>query len=73
MIGLIRRIAEVAKANGLRACLHCMTPDYAARAIGWGYELTTVGGDARFLAAAAGASVGRWRDLVAARADGGRG
>ena len=24
--------------------LHCGTPDYAARAIGWGFDMTTVGG-----------------------------
>lgn len=64
MIELIRRILDVAKANGIRACLHCGTADYAARAIGWGFDLTTVGGDARFLAAAAGASVQRWRELT---------
>ncbi|MEM9551562.1 MAG: aldolase/citrate lyase family protein [Pseudomonadota bacterium] len=64
MIALIQRIAEVCKANNIQACLHCGTPDYAARAIGWGYSLTTVGGDARLLAAAAGASVQRFRALT---------
>ena len=38
---------------GLIAALHCGTPDYAHRAIGWGFRMTTVGGDSRFLAAAA--------------------
>lgn len=62
MIDLIRHIASVCEKNGITACLHCGTPDYAARAIGWGYRLTTVSGDARLLAAAAGASVKAWRD-----------
>ena len=33
--------------NGIRAALHCGTPDYAARAIGWGFDMTTVGGRRR--------------------------
>ncbi len=71
MIDLIRHIADVCAAKGIRACLHCGTPDYAAKAIGWGYSLTTVGGDARLLAAAAGASVRRFRDLTGPSADAG--
>lgn len=66
MVALIKRILAACKANGIRACIHCGTPDYAAKAIGWGFDLTTVGGDSRFLAAAAGASVARWRELTAA-------
>ena len=64
MIDLIKRIAQVCKANGIKACLHCGTPDYAAQAIGWGYDL---------LAAAASASVKRFRDLTGAGADGNEG
>jgi 4-hydroxy-2-oxoheptanedioate aldolase len=64
MIALIQRIADVCKANNIKACLHCGTPEYAAKAISWGYDLTTVGGDSRFLAAAASASVLAWRDLM---------
>lgn len=64
MIALIQRIAQVCKANGIRACIHCGTPEYAAKAIRWGFDLTTVGGDSRFLAGAAGASVKRFRDLT---------
>lgn len=64
MMALIRRIVKVCKANGIRACLHCGTPDYAAKAIGWGYDLTTVGGDTRLLAGAAAASVARFRALT---------
>jgi 4-hydroxy-2-oxoheptanedioate aldolase len=66
MIALIQRIAKVCAENGIWACIHCGTPDYAARAIGWGYSLTTVSGDSRLLAAAAAASVKRFRDLTGA-------
>lgn len=61
MIAALQTIVAACRAHGLRAGLHCGTPEYAARAIGWGFELTTVGGDSRFLAAAAGAAVAGFR------------
>jgi 4-hydroxy-2-oxoheptanedioate aldolase len=64
MIALIKRILAACKTNNIRACLHCGTPDYAARAVEWGFHMTTVSGDSRLLAAAAATSVGRWRDLT---------
>lgn len=75
MIEALQTILSACKKNGIRAALHCGTPDYAARAIGWGFDMTTVGGDSRFLAAAAAASVARFRDITgqsaAARKEGG--
>ena len=67
MIELIHRILEVCKRRGILACLHCGTAEYAARAVGWGFDLTTVSGDSRLLAAAA-ASVGKWHELVSSEA-----
>lgn len=64
MIEAIQQIARVCKAAGVRVGLHCGTADYAARAVQWGYDLTTVGGDVRFLAGAAAASVAAYRKLV---------
>ena len=64
MIAALHSIVAACKRNGLRAGLHCGTPDYAARAIGWGFDMTTVGGDSRFLAAAAGAAVAGFRKLT---------
>jgi 4-hydroxy-2-oxoheptanedioate aldolase len=64
MVALIMRILAACKTSGIRACLHCGTPDYAARAIGWGFDMTTVAGDSRLLAAAASASVKKWRELT---------
>lgn len=66
MIDALRAILAACKRAGLRAGLHCGTPDYAARAIGWGYDMTTVSGDTRLLAAAAAGSIARFRALVAA-------
>lgn len=64
MVAAIKAILKAAKNAGISAGIHCGTADYAAKAIGWGFDLTTVGGDARFLAAAAGAVVTRFRDLT---------
>ena len=66
MIAEIRRIAEACRKRGLIAALHCGTPDYAHRAIGWGFRMTTVGGDSRFLAAAAAQAVAGFRRLTQA-------
>ena len=65
LIDALQRVVAACKAAGIRAALHCGTPDYAAKAIGWGFDMTTVGGDSRLLAAAAAASVGRFRELTA--------
>lgn len=64
MIALIKRIAEVCKEKGIHAALHCGTPAYAARALAWGFDMTTVSGDSRLLAAAASESVGAFRRLT---------
>ena len=70
MIAALQRIVAACKAAGIRSALHCGTPEYAARAIGWGFDMTTVGGDSRFLAAAAAESVARFRTLLAQKVGG---
>ena len=64
MIAALREIVAACKANRIRAALHCGPPEYAARAIEWGFDMTTVSGDSRLLAAAAGASVAKFRQLT---------
>ena len=64
MIEAIRKILRAAKTAGIRAGIHCGTPAYAARMIGWGFNMTTISGDSRLLAAAAAASVGEARRLI---------
>jgi len=66
MIEAIRRVADACKAAGIRAGLHCGTADYGARAVGWGFDMVTVGSDARLMAGAASASVSRFRELTGA-------
>ncbi|MEM8630862.1 MAG: aldolase/citrate lyase family protein [Pseudomonadota bacterium] len=66
MIAVIKRILAAAQAAGIRAALHCMSPAYAAQAIGWGFNMTTLSADARLLAAAASASLSEARALIGA-------
>lgn len=71
MIEAKKAILAAAKKNGKRAVLHCGTPEYAARGIEWGFDMCTVSGDSRLLAAAAGASVARFRELTEGTASAG--
>ncbi|MDX3974482.1 HpcH/HpaI aldolase family protein [Shinella sp.] len=64
MIEAIKRILHAAHKAGKRAALHNGTPDYAAEAVGWGFDFVTVSNDVRLLAAAADASVRKFRELV---------
>lgn len=64
MIEALKTIVAACKRNGIKAALHCGTPEYAARAIAWGFDMTTVSGDSRLLAAAAQASVAKFRELT---------
>lgn len=51
IVAALQRIAATCQVGGVIAALHCGTPAYARRAIGWGYRMVTVGGDTRFLSA----------------------
>ena len=64
MIAALQRIVAACRTNKIRAALHCGTPDYAARTTAWGFDMVTIGGDSRFLAAAAGATVAGFRKLT---------
>jgi len=64
MVAAIKRILFAAKQAGVKAALHCGTPEYAAKAIKWGFDMTTVSGDSRLLAAAAATSVKTFRELT---------
>lgn len=64
MIEIQKEIVAVCHRAGIRAALHCGSPEYAARAVGWGYDMATVSGDSRLLAAAAAAHVKTFRELT---------
>lgn len=64
MVEAIREILARAHEAGIRACLHCGTSAYAAKAISWGFDLVTLLNDVRLLAGAAKASVDEARRLL---------
>ena len=69
MVKAIRRVLTAAKAAGIRAGLHCGSPAYAAKAIGWGFDMITLSNDVRILAAAASNGVRQTRELVGQAVD----
>jgi len=68
MTALILSILERCKGAGVRCCLHCGSPDYAAEMACEGFDLVTVGSDVRFLEAGARAAVRRFRQSAARNA-----
>ena len=70
IVDATKRILEATNKAGLLACLHCGTPEYAARAIGWGFGLVTISTDARLLAAYAKERLESTRSLAAGEATG---
>jgi 4-hydroxy-2-oxoheptanedioate aldolase len=65
IVEVIQTILHKAHKAGIRACLHNGTPTYAAKAIGWGFDLVTISNDVRLLAGAAQSSVATARKLIA--------
>lgn len=57
MITVIHSLLKTAHDAGIKACIHTASPAYAARAIGWGFDLATVATDVKCLADAAAASI----------------
>jgi len=62
MLALIADIRARSAARGLRCCLHCGSPAYAARAAAEGMDLVTIGSDARFVEAGAMACINQFRE-----------
>lgn len=68
MLDAIHKIRKAASDADIRACIHCGTPEYAARAIGWGFNMATLSNDVRLLASQANATVTTARALLDAEA-----
>lgn len=64
MIDAIKTILRKAHDAGIKACLHCGSGAYAAKAIGWGFDMVTLLNDVRLLATAAAANVKEARSLI---------
>jgi len=64
MIEAKKKILETAHKHKKVACLHCGTPEYAAQASEWGFDLVTITNDVRLLAGAAGEHVKKFKNLI---------
>ncbi len=69
MIDAIKKILAATKSAGIASCLHCGSPEYAAMAIGWGFNLCTLNSEARYMELAASASLSKARELLGLSAD----
>lgn len=66
IVSALKQILDCAHRAGIRAGLHNGSPEYAARAAQWGFDLVTVSNDVQLLRSAATASVGQFRQLTGA-------
>ncbi len=69
MIEAKKKILEIAHKHGKVACLHCGTPEYAAQASDWGFDLVTITNDVRLLSSAAGSHVRKFKELTGSSHD----
>ena len=57
VVAAIRRILGAAKTAGIRAGIHCLSPEYARAMLSLGFDLVTVGSDVRLLTSATAAAL----------------
>ena len=69
MIEAKKKILEIAHKHEKVACLHCGTPEYAAKATNWGFDLVTITNDVRLLSGAAAAHVKKFKELTNQKTD----
>ena len=69
MIEAKKKILEIAHKHEKVACLHCGTPEYAAKATNWGFDLVTITNDVRLLSGAASAHVKKFKELTNQKTD----
>lgn len=68
VVEAIQKILAAANKHGIVPGIHCGSTDYARKAIGWGFRLTTVMADNALLNQAAKAAVAAMRGDQAAPA-----
>ncbi len=61
VLDAIAHIRETAHAAGIKACIHCVAPEYARNMIAQGFDLVTVGSDVRLYAAALSDAINKVR------------
>ena len=57
ILDIYARILDATKRRGIRACVHCGSPAYAARMIAMGFNLVTISNDSGLMLGAARAAV----------------
>ncbi len=63
MLELFEHILSRANAKGVPACIHCGAAEYAKRMLNMGFQLVTVGSDARYLEAGISTALGEMKQL----------
>jgi 4-hydroxy-2-oxoheptanedioate aldolase len=61
MLAMYERVRTACVTNGIAACIHCGDPTYARRMASEGFDLVTMGSDARFIEAGAKAATALFR------------
>lgn len=61
MLAKLERVRLACKANGIATCIHCGDPAYAVRMAAEGFELTSIGSDARFIEAGSRSAMAHFR------------
>jgi 4-hydroxy-2-oxoheptanedioate aldolase len=64
MIESKKHILNIAHKYNKIAALHCGTPEYAAKAVGWGFDMVTITNDVRLLMGAASSHVKKFKELT---------
>ncbi|NNE88823.1 MAG: 2,4-dihydroxyhept-2-ene-1,7-dioic acid aldolase [Silicimonas sp.] len=64
MIEVIQSLLATAHDAGIHACIHTASASYAAKAIGWGFDLATVATDVALLVNGARSTLAEARDLM---------
>ena len=64
LVAATKRILEASKRAGILAGLHCGSPEYAAEAVSWGFDLVTLVSDAQLLAQGGAARIAAVRSIL---------
>jgi len=67
IVEAIQHILSVSHAHGVKACLHCYAPSYAAKAVEWGFDMVTLSSDVGHLGTRTAELVNQTRELIGSR------
>tara|TARA_B100000508_G_C11437850_1_gene267056 strand:- start:998 stop:1339 length:342 start_codon:yes stop_codon:yes gene_type:complete len=64
VVDAFKRILDEANKANILSGIHCASPEYAAKAIKWGFDLVTVNSDVKLLSEMANQVVNQTRKLI---------